>query len=135
MIVKKAEDLVESKFHVRAALWSSLRLLCQADGMGFTITDTCLSPGHEVTLRYKHHLEACYCLEGEAVVEDMSTGEVHEIRPGTIYALNDHDHHRLRARTKVRLICVFTPALLGDEIHDASGSYAVAEAPSQIAAD
>jgi L-ectoine synthase len=74
-------------------------------------------------------------LEGEALVEDLSTGDVHEIRPGTLYALDKHDYHRLRAITKVRLICVFTPALQGDEIHDATGSYATAEASAKISAN
>jgi L-ectoine synthase len=134
VIVKKAEELMGTKFHVREALWSSLRLLCQSDGMGFTLTDTHLSPGHEVTLCYKDHLEACYCLEGEALVEDLSTGDVYEIKPGTLYALDKHDHHRLRARTRVRLICVFTPALRGDETHDSAGSYAAIDAPRVISA-
>jgi hypothetical protein len=33
------------------------------------------------------------------------------------------DRHRLRARTRMRLICAFTPALAGGEVHGADGSY------------
>lgn len=124
MIVKKAEDLVGTAFDVRADLWSSLRLLCHGDGMGFTMTDTRLSSGHEVMLCYTNHLEACYCLEGHAVVQDLANDIVHDIRPGTIYALDKHDRHRLRAVTDVRLICVFSPALRGDETLTPEGAYA-----------
>ena len=37
-------------------------------------------------------------------IEDLSTGTVHELRPGTLYALNNHDRHRLLARTRMRLV-------------------------------
>jgi len=123
VIVKQARDLEGTIYDVRAELWSSLRLLCHGDGLGFTMTDTRLSVGHEVTLCYKNHLEACYCLEGTAQVEDLATGATHRILPGTLYALDKHDRHRLRALTEVRLICVFAPALRGDETLEPDGSY------------
>ena len=62
-------------------------------------------------------------IEGEGTVEDMATGEVHQLKPGTIYVLDKHDRHRLNATTPMRLICVFTPALVGGEVHDEDGSY------------
>jgi L-ectoine synthase len=37
--------------------------------------------------------------------------------------LDHHEAHILRATTDLRIICVFTPALTGQEKHDASGSY------------
>jgi L-ectoine synthase len=92
--------------------------------MGFTLTDTKLLPGHEVALCYAHHLEACYCIEGEATVKELDTGRIHNIGAGTLYALDKHDHHLLRALTEVRLICVFSPALVGDERYDTMGGSA-----------
>jgi L-ectoine synthase len=61
-------------------------------------------------------------LEGEGVIEELDNGKVHEIRPGTLYAMNEHDRHRLRATTRMRIVCTFFPALTGNEIHDADGS-------------
>jgi L-ectoine synthase len=123
MIVRTVADLKGTKGNVRAAQWSSLRFLHHEDGMGFTVTDTTLEAGMDQVIHYKNHLEACYCLEGEGTIEDLATGTVHDIRPGTLYALDKHDRHRLRARTRMRLICAFTPALAGGEVHDAEGSY------------
>jgi len=40
-----------------------------------------------------------------------------------MYVLDRHDAHIIRARTDLRLLCVFTPALAGSETHDKDGSY------------
>jgi L-ectoine synthase len=74
-------------------------------------------------LQYKHHLEACYCLEGEADLVDLASGEHHTIAPGTMYALDEHDRHTLTVQRDLRLVCVFNPALTGAEVHDADGSF------------
>ena len=70
-----------------------------------------------ISLRQRRHAPP----EGE--IEVVATGEVHQIRPGTMYALNLHDKHILRARTELELACVFNPPLNGRETHDASGAY------------
>ena len=44
------------------------------------------------------------------------------IRPGTLYAMNNHDRHRIRVIERMRLVCTFFPALTGEEKHDADGS-------------
>jgi L-ectoine synthase len=112
--------------------WRSLRMVTRADGLGFTVTQTTIEAGMEFELQYRNHLEACLCLEGELEVEDLATGERHVVGPGTLYALDAHDHHVVRSRTPARLVCVFAPALAGDETHDSSGGYAPAadESPS-----
>jgi len=127
MIVRTVEDVAGTEAQVAGDLWTSTRLLLRGDGMGFTMTETVIEPGMDDTFWYKRHLEGCFCVEGEAEVEDLETGEVHPIRPGTLYALDRHDRHRLRTKTRVRLICVFTPALRGDETHDEDGSYLLPE--------
>jgi L-ectoine synthase len=127
MIVRSIHDVRGTPADVRTESWASARLLLHSDGMGFTITDSVLEAGMDETLWYKHHIEACYCLEGRAIVHDLATGATHEIFPGTMYALNDHDRHRIRALTRVRLVCVFVPPLAGDETHDTDGSYPLHE--------
>ena len=123
MIVRSLEQVVGSDRDVAGDGWRSRRLLLRRDGLGFSLHDTTVAAGTELNLQYKHHLEACYCLEGEAELTDLSTGEQHAIRPGTAYALDEHDRHTLSVRTDMRLVCVFNPALTGAETHDADGSF------------
>ena len=96
----------------------SRRFLTAADGMGYTLTDTIVNAGTKSRLEYRNHLEACYCVEGEGEVVDMA-GNSHRITPGVMYALDQHDAHFLIAapHSDMRLICMFTPALRGDEVH------------------
>ncbi len=122
MIVKRKEDVIGTKGDAKGDRWRSLRLLHEEDGMGVTLTDSILEAGFEMILWQKRHLEACYCLEGEGTVEELDSGKLHPIRPGTLYAMNNHDRHRIRAITQMHIICTFVPALTGHEVHDADGS-------------
>jgi len=122
MIVKTLEDVVGTKGEVHGDKWHSMRLLHAADGMGVTLSDSILEAGFQTDLRRKNHLEGCYCLEGEGVVENLDSATVHEIKAGTLYAMNDHHRHRIRAMTRMRVICIFVPPLIGDEAHDADGA-------------
>jgi L-ectoine synthase len=121
MIVRTLEDVVGTKAEAHGDRWHSLHLLHAEDGMGVTLTDNILEAGFQIVLRRKNHLEACYCLEGEGTVEELDSGTVHEIRAGTLYAMNGHDRHRIRAKTRMRIVCSFVPALTGEEAHDVDG--------------
>ncbi len=122
MIVKTREDIIGTKGEARGDKWHSLRLLLKEDGMGVTLVDGLLEPGFDMVLWQKNHLEACYCIEGEGTVEELASGRIHEIKAGTLYAMNNHDRHRIRAITRMRVICTFVPPLIGNEVHDADGS-------------
>jgi len=122
VIVKRKEEIVGTKGDASGELWRSLRLLHEEDGMRVTLTDTILEPGFKMDLWQKNHLEACYCIEGEGTVQEIDSGTVHEVRPGTLYAMNNHDRHRIQAKTRMRILCTFYPALTGHEVHDADGS-------------
>ena len=91
--------------------------------MGYSLHDTTVATGAVLEMEYRHHLEACYCLEGEAEITDLATGERHRIAPGSMYALDQHDRHTMRVISQLRLVCVFNPALTGGETHDADGSF------------
>ncbi|MCG8422528.1 MAG: ectoine synthase [Proteobacteria bacterium] len=122
MIVRRLSDLIGTERDVAWGNGQSRRFLTLEDGMGYTLTDTVIRAGSESLLEYKNHMEACYCIEGEGEVEDMD-GNRYPIEVGTMYALDKHDKHYLRARTTMRLICVFAPALHGLESHSlASGT-------------
>ncbi|MEW1906417.1 MULTISPECIES: ectoine synthase [unclassified Streptomyces] len=114
MIVRKLEDLT-------AVEWGnglSRRFLTQSDGVGYSVTDTVVRAGTRSRLEYRNHLETCYCIEGSGEVIDTE-GNAYPITPGTLYALDHHDAHWLVAAPDedLRLVCVFSPALRGDESH------------------
>ncbi len=127
MIVRTLEEIVDTPRHVSGDTWQSRRILLKSDGMGFSLHDTIVKEGTEQRLHYKHHLEANYCISGRGEVVDVKTGKTFPITPGTLYALDQHDEHILRAVAgDLRLICVFNPPLAGNEKHQADGSYAAA---------
>jgi len=122
VIIRKKEDIVGTKGDASGDCWHSFRLLHEEDGMHVTLTDSILEEGFEMQLWQKNHFEACYCIEGEGTVEEVDTGTVHDIGPGTLYAMNNHDRHRIKAKTQMRILCTFYPALTGHEVHDSDGS-------------
>jgi L-ectoine synthase len=94
--------------------------------MGFSMTETQVLPGAMLTLEYKNHVEACYCISGEGVVIEVGSGARHVIKPGVLYAPNAHEKHEVHVAEggePLKLICVFSPALEGDEVHGPDGSY------------
>ncbi|MBV8542273.1 MAG: ectoine synthase [Pseudonocardiales bacterium] len=96
----------------------SRRFLLHSDNMGYTLTDTTVRAGTRSRIEYRHHFEACYCIAGNGEVVDLD-GNSYPIQPGTMYALDKNDPHFLIAApdTDLRLVCVFSPALHGDEHH------------------
>lgn len=125
MLIKRLEDIVGTERDVAPenGQWVSRRLLLAKDGMGFSMHETIIYAGHENYFHYQNHLEAVYCVAGEGEIEDLGTGETHQIKDGTLYALNNHDRHHLRAFKDMRLICVFNPPVTGREVHDKDGVY------------
>jgi len=128
MIVRKLDEVVNTWRHASGEGWESRRIVLADDAMGCSMHDTLVKEGAELHLEYKNHLEVNYCIEGVGEVVNVATGEHHPIHPGTMYALDQHDKHILRAiKGDLRLICSFTPALSGRETHDAEGSYNAAD--------
>lgn len=127
MILLRLQDIAGTAQDVVTQNWASRRLLLARDGMGFSLHETTVFAGTETFIWYKNHLEAVYCVAGEGEIEDLATGEVHAIAPGVMYALDRHDRHKLRAKSEMRLVCVFNPALTGREVHDADGVYPLIE--------
>lgn len=81
------------------------------------LTDAILEEGLDQVFWYKEHLESVYCLGGEGTLEDLATGQTYNIKPGTLYALDKHDRHRLKVGRRMRVICTFVPPLVGGEMH------------------
>jgi len=135
MIVRRVAELIGTERDVATKNWVSRRLLLKQDSMGFSLHETTVFPDTETYIWYKHHLEAVFCVEGEGEIQ-LVDGAVYRIEPGVMYALNLHDKHYLRAKTKMRLVCIFNPPLTGREMHDEEGTYplVVEAAPEKSAA-
>ena len=116
MLIRTLQELAGSERSVAWGNGLSRRFLLEEDGRGVTITDTIIDSASESHLCYQQHDEICYCIEGEGEIE--RGGEVHPLRPGTLYALDRGEAHVLRAFSRLRLVCVFSPALVGPERHE-----------------
>lgn len=130
MIVRSVDDIRGTPQEVAAPNWVSRRLLLARDGMGFSFHETTILAGTETRIHYRNHLEAVFCVAGEGEIETVADGRKYGIRPGVMYALDRHDEHYLRARSELKLVCVFNPPLTGREVHDDQGAYPL---PSETA--
>ncbi len=123
MIVRTLQAAEKSERRVTSETWESTRLLLKDDGMGFSFHITTIYAGTTTEMWYRNHLESVYCITGEGEIETLADGKIYQIVPGTVYALDKHDKHILRARTELKLACVFNPPVTGREVHDESGAY------------
>lgn len=127
MIVRQLQDCEKTDRLVRSKTWNSVRMLLAEDNMGFSFHITTIYANTETHMQYKNHLESVYCISGTGRIKDLARDEVHEITPGTLYILNEHDKHILFADDQdLILACVFNPPVTGQEVHDADGSYPAA---------
>lgn len=98
-------------------------MLLASDGAGYSLHDTLMKAGSNTLLAYTHHIETAYCIEGYGRLANLADGKDYALSPGTVYSLSRNDRVRLYAETDLRLICVFTPALMGSERLDNAGTY------------
>ncbi|AOW14138.1 L-ectoine synthase [Hydrogenophaga crassostreae] len=129
MIVKHLDQVVGTDADVDTEGWTSRRLILKDGGMGYSVHDTIIKAGAELDMHYKNHLETVYLTEGAGEIVDLATGETHQLSVGSIYALNNHDHHLLKANkgAHMRMVCVFNPPITGNEVHDETGAYALCD--------
>jgi len=126
MIVRRLQEAAKTRRRVVTNNWESTRLLLKNDDMGFSFHITTIYAGTETSMCYRNHLEAVYCIAGRGEVETLDNRRKHAIEPGSLYILDQHDAHVLRAFTEMTMACVFNPPLNGREVHDASGAYPLA---------
>ncbi len=119
MIHRTFEQMKGTRNFVEADGFVSARLAVASDNLGFTVTEAVGSSDID--------LEAVYVLEGTGTVEIMDTGEIYKLEPGVFYAFDKHERHRYNLDSEVRAIAIFNPPLVGDEVNDESGGYAIKE--------
>jgi L-ectoine synthase len=122
VLVRTLDEITDGPNDVRGDGWRARRHFVRSDGLGFSMSETSVEAGREMQIWYRHHQEACYVIEGAAEITERNTGTVHRIGPGDAYAPGQ-DRHTIRVLEPLRLVCVFSPALTGQETHDADGSY------------
>lgn len=103
--------------------WESTRMLLKDDNIGFSFHITTIYARADFQMHYQNHLESVYCISGEGEVETLDDGKKYPITSGSIYILDQHDKHILRAFTEMKMACVFNPPLNGKEVHNAEGAY------------
>eukprot|EP01138_Halocafeteria_seosinensis_P014553 gb/GECG01014857.1/.p1 GENE.gb/GECG01014857.1/~~gb/GECG01014857.1/.p1 ORF type:complete len:200 (+),score=36.53 gb/GECG01014857.1/:1-600(+) len=130
------EDVKEAGNHHIAAsgTWESRRYLLRKDGMGFSFHHTILYEGTSTLIWYRNHVEAVFITQGEGEIElvdeNQKEGEgvVYPLKPGTLYGLNGHERHYLRAtKGDLHVACAFNPPVAGSEDHNDQGVYPVVD--------
>ena len=121
MLVRSLADVENTDADIKSDTWRSKRIILAKEGVGFSVHETTLYEGTESYFWYANHIEAVFITHGEGEIEDLATGEVHQLAPGTLYLLNDHDKHKVRVRKEIRCVCVFNPPVPGREVHDHHG--------------
>lgn len=127
MIVRTLADCLNSDRTVNSETWQSVRMQLKDDRCGYSFHITTIYAGTETPIHYKNHLESVYCIRGRGEVETVADGQIYAIEPGTLYILDQHDKHLLRAFDELELACVFNPPITGREVHDADGAYPIVE--------
>jgi L-ectoine synthase len=123
VIVRSFDELTDTDRHVTTPNWQSKRIVLAQEGVGFSLHETVVEAGTVNDFWYAHHVEAVVCIEGEGELLDKETGQTYQLKPGTMYLLDKHEHHQLRPTTRMRTICVFNPPVTGQEVHDEHGVY------------
>ncbi|GAA5647719.1 ectoine synthase [Vibrio proteolyticus] len=128
MIVRTLEECQNSERRVVADNWESVRMLLKDDKMGFSFHITTIYAGTNTHIHYKNHLESVYCMSGRGEIEVIGD-KTYPIEPGTLYILDKHDEHYLRAFDGGDMVmaCVFNPPITGAETHDENGVYPLVE--------
>ena len=123
MKVINENDLIGTERDVKFKEGTSIRMILEKDGMGFSFHKTIIPKGEKGHWHYKYHKESCYCIKGSGILTNLETNKSYNIDVGDIYILDNHDNHTFESLEDVVLISVFNPPVKGNETHQKDGSY------------
>ena len=125
MIVRTTAEITDTERHVKGnnGNWVSKRIVLADDRVGFSFHETTIAAGTTNDFHYANHIEAVFITHGEGEIEDLATGEVHQLAPGTLYLLDGNEKHQVIVEEEMQMLCVFNPPVVGDENHDENGIY------------
>ena len=89
----------------------TIRMLTEADDVGFGVSDMRLQASAEVTLWHENRRQAIHIISGSGEVIDITTGRTWELGPSMACNVGPKERHRLRAHTDIHLLNVFPPPL------------------------
>jgi L-ectoine synthase len=133
VIVRTIDEITDTDRDITSAdgNWRSKRIVLAGDGVGFSFHETTIAAGSVNEFHYANHVEAVWLIEGDGILTDLDNGEVHQLRPGTMYLLDGHERHRVEPVTRMRMLCVFNPPVTGREVHDENGVYPLVVIPAE----
>ncbi|MEU1209517.1 ectoine synthase [Nocardia sp. NPDC005825] len=123
MIVRSTAEITGTDRDVAGPGWRSKRIVLGGDRVGFSFHETTIDAESVHEFHYQNHVEAVWLVEGDGTLVDLDHGVTYELGPGSMYLLDGHERHRLFARTRMRMLCVFNPPVTGQEVHDENGVY------------
>ncbi len=125
MIVRTTQEITDTDRDIAAenGNWRSKRIVLGGDNVGFSFHETTIKAGSVNDFHYANHVEAVWLVEGEGTLTDHETSEVYPLGPGSMYLLNGHERHTVKADTQMVMLCVFNPPVVGNETHDEHGVY------------
>ncbi|WP_278265817.1 ectoine synthase [Nocardia sp. AG03] len=111
MIVRTTAEITGTERQVDSDTWTSKRIILSDDNVGFSLHETTVTAGTETPLHYPGYIEAVWLIEGRGHLVDHDHEVTHPLGPGTMYLLDQHEHHTIIAETELRMYCVFAPAV------------------------
>ncbi|MFI5717346.1 ectoine synthase [Nocardia sp. NPDC051750] len=130
MIVRTTEEITGTDRDIVADGWRSKRIVLGGDLVGFSFHETTIDAGTTHVFHYQNHVEAVWLVEGEGTLTDLDNDRTYPLGPGSMYLLNGHEKHQVQARTQMRMLCVFNPPVVGQEVHDENGVYPLIAVPA-----
>ncbi len=123
MKVIHLDELNGTDADVEHGNWRSRRLVLAKDGVGFSFHDTHLKAGTTSDFWYANHIECVYVYAGKGTLVNRENGDRFELKPGTMYLLDEHDKHTVIVDEDIHCACTFNPPVTGREVHDENGVY------------
>ncbi|MEU1981739.1 ectoine synthase [Nocardia sp. NPDC019395] len=111
MIVRTTEEITGTDRQIDTDNWTSKRIILSDDNVGFSYHETTVAAGTQTPLRYPDYVEAVWIIEGHGRLHDRDNDMTYELGPGTMYLLDKHERHTIIADTRLRMYCVFAPAV------------------------
>ncbi|XP_022086707.1 uncharacterized protein LOC110977151 isoform X2 [Acanthaster planci] len=124
-LIRSLSELLGTDKDIAFGNGNSRRFIVKKDGFPLTITNTRVAAETSSKQEYRNHIEAAYYIHGSTTYYWQDDGDrwTHEQtktdeKNGTNYFMNLHDKHEMITGEKdCFCICIFDPALNGDETH------------------
>src|SRR5699024_9775070 len=121
MLVRTLDQVTDTDDDIKTENWRSKRIILAKEGEGFSVHETTLYEGTENYFWYANHIDAVFVTHGEGEIEDLATGEVHQLAPGSLYLLNCQCKQEVLLLKGFRWVSVVPPSVPAREVHDENG--------------